>query len=91
MSHIGTRFTHLLIKQINLVVLHQQLAENNQPNQLLDMAEGLVSLTAAIGNANGVEIVNITEEKINLLFEKAFLEQTTTLENEPLDESLEEQ
>lgn len=88
MSHIGQRFTALLIKQINLVVLHQQLAENNQPNQLIDMAEGLVSLTAVIGNANSVEIVSITEEQINLLFEKAFLEQTTTLENEPLDESL---
>ena len=90
MSHIGNRFTALLIKQINLVVLHQQLAEDNKPNQLIDMAEGLVSLTTAIGNANSVEIASITEEQINLLFEKAFLEQTTTLTNEPLDDSVEE-
>jgi hypothetical protein len=86
MSHIGQRFTHLLIKQINLVILHQQLAEDNKPNQLVDMAEGLVSLTAAIGNANGVEIVNITEEGINLLFEKAFLENRGVLTDEPLEE-----
>lgn len=76
MSEIRNRFMLLLLKQISIVIFHQKLAEENKPNQLVDMSEGLVSLTAAIGNANSIEIVSITEEDINLLFEKVFLEKS---------------
>lgn len=74
MSHINQALILAYIKQLGLVAEHQALASKNMPNQLVNMLDGLNSLTSALGEGNEYGITSVTEETINITIERTKLQ-----------------
>lgn len=70
MSRLNDALINTYLTQLYLVAKHQEIAGNNQPNQLGDMVESLNMLTEVIGNSNAVGITNLNNESINIVMER---------------------
>jgi gamma-glutamyl-gamma-aminobutyrate hydrolase PuuD len=88
MSRINGSLIATYVRQLYIISKHQEWAEKNQPNQLMEMIEALSVMAEAIGNANAVCIASIDEDAINVLIERTRLQanQKTDDENAPFTE-----
>ena len=84
MSKINNSLTGLFLRQIYLVSRHQELADNNAPNQLYEMIEGLNCFAEAIGNSNAAKITSVDEEVLNVHIARTLLQMN---EGEELENS----
>lgn len=73
MSKINDALMGSYLTQLFIVAKHQDLAANNQPNQLGDMIEALNLLTETIGNSNCNNMTSIDEDCFNIKIQRTVL------------------
>jgi hypothetical protein len=74
MSKINNSITSIFLRQIYLITKHQDLADCNAPNQLMEMVESLNVIAEAIGNSNASMITSVDEETLNVYIARVQLE-----------------
>lgn len=84
MSNINNSLIGGLLLQLDIISTHQELAENNRPNQLPEMIDALTGYIEAIGSANALGIASVNEDAINVLTTRF------QLKNSSVDESFTE-